>query len=275
MKLSKPIEAQGPGRAEGEGEENNVTTTAIKSRPIPFSAPMIRALLEGRKTQTRRIVKPQPLGFADTDQIAGWESGNTALRGTKGNYHLVKLHESANRMLSCQGIPRDVDYFCPYGKPGDRLWLRENFRLPKSLNAMNCTQVAERMLDLGYTAPWAPIRYESDGATINATERTNSPHSLWGGDWGRLRVARFMPRWASRITLEITDVRVEHVQEISEEDAEAEGIRRTEGGWWAGPRDNYMVPSAAYRELWDSINGAGSWSSNPWVWVITFKRVES
>lgn len=247
-----------------------MTTTVIKSRQIPFSAQMVRALLEGRKTQTRRIIKPHPPAFVVAASLAHDNVWNFT------NGKTVGLLNAPTK--------------CPYGKPGDRLWVRENFRLPKSLDAMNCTQVAERMLDLGYTAPWAPIRYEADGATINATELTDSPLSLWGGDWGRLRVARFMPRWASRITLEITDVRVQRVEEISEQDARAEGPEPN----WVGPLDDwspeehgyldstpedvgeegyFRTGREAFLDLFYNINKRAPRGQNPWVWALTFKVI--
>jgi len=206
---------------------------------------MISAILENRKSQTRRVMKPQPK-------------------------HVQTLR---NGVVEASNDDGDYAAKCPYGQPGDRLWVRENFRLPKSLDAMNCTQVAERMLDLGYTAPWAPIRYEADGATINATD---SPLSLWGGDWGRLRVARFMPRWASRLALEITDVRVQRVQEISEEDAKAEGVIERNKMFRAhADAPDFLSARQAFLHLFYDINKRAPKGSNPWVWVITFKRVES
>ena len=189
----------------------------MKEIPILMSGPMVRAIIEGRKTQTRRIVKPQ---FGCKYEMPDyWSDGK-------------------------QGIK------CPYGVPGDRLWVKETF------------------------GPCAGgIVYRSDGGT-------NCPD---GGKW---KPSIFMPRWASRITLEIESVRVERLQDISEEDAVAEGIvaprcehcgyTRTDARFQMDHRFcQSKEPDSAiplYRELWESINGPGSWDANPWCWCITFRR---
>lgn len=157
----------------------------MKERPILFSGPMVRAIREARKTQTRRVVKE-----IDPDEF-------------------VSSNEADNLALCC-----------PYGAVGDRLWVRETWQ-----------------------GNQGDIRYGADGDSLHG-------YNGW-------RPSIFMPRWASRITLEVTGVRVERVQEISEEDAQAEGVAH---------RCDYKV-------VWDAINGKKyPWSSNPWVWVIEFKR---
>lgn len=196
------------------------TIHEIKERPILFIAPMVRAILEGRKTQTRRIVKPQPSMECDCEPEG---------------YSWVPMHKG--RELS--------HHQCPYGQPGDRLWVRETFSGPWCM---------------GDTPPskWgrsSRIWYWADG---NPEE----------GDWTRPRPSIHMPRWASRITLEITDVRVERLQDISDADALSEGIYPTSTGLYAG------AAKAEFRKLWESINGPESWSANPWVWVIEFKKLE-
>ena len=184
-------------------------------RPILFSAPMIRALLAGTKTQTRRVVKDTGL-YAIDAAIHGPE---TAAR---------ELLALASR--------------CPYGQPGHKLWVRETH------------------MDLG-----ACFLYRADHGA--ETERALvAPGQRW-------RPAIHMPRAASRILLEVTEVRVERLQAISEADAIAEGIGRTASGHWLpGPCDH---PEWAYHQLWDQINGAGAWDANPWVWAVSFKRVEA
>jgi len=167
----------------------------MKERPILFSGPMVRAILEGRKTQTRRIVKPQPL--RDRGVMAFNDGEHPQMR-------------------------------CPYGKPGDRLWVRETW----------CPDVEP------YT-----FRYKADG---------DEPLERW-------RPSIHIPRWASRITLEVVSVRVERLQNISEDDALAEGITLVERG---------TSPVDQFNKLWESINGPGSWEANPWVWVVEFKRIE-
>jgi hypothetical protein len=228
--------------------------TAIKERGILMHARSVLNILAGRKTQTRRIVKPQPLGFADTVQTVGWESGDTALRGVAGHYCLVKLRESRNEQHSRQGIPDDIEYHCPQGQPGDRLWVRETWRTFKSALSPDD--------NFG-------VEYRADGEKVywpkwDAAFRDAVPN---GGGW---KPSLFMPRWASRITLEITDVRVERVRDISEADAYAEGIKIGDADFDdLGPN-----PIAAFSRLWDDTNGKGAWERNDWVWCISFQRIE-
>ncbi len=193
----------------------------MKERPILFSAPMVRALLDGSKTQTRRIIKPQP-----KDRPTGW--------GTVEN-----------------GKGPETSVRCPYGQPGDRLWVRETWRTGAGLDQLAPSDLPHDV----------PVFFEADGETVH--------------NQGKVRQSIFCMRWMSRITLEVTDVRVERLQEISEADAIAEGIDVTRLDPGATYTDD--VPSArrGYRALWESINGAGSWDLNPWVWVVEFKRVES
>lgn len=183
----------------------------MKERPILFSAPMVRALLAGTKTQTRRIVKARDLEWMDVHQG-------------------LREPDNAER--------------CPYGQPGDRLWVRENFA----------------RID-GQTRPWIETDYQ---ATYTHGDRLGDTLGIKKRWTPSIR----MPRHASRITLQITSVRVERLQGISEADAIAEGVRNSlhlPGGRFA--RENFG-------HLWWTINGDGSWESNPWVWVIEFKRVE-
>ncbi|WP_122613980.1 hypothetical protein [Pseudomonas viridiflava] len=191
----------------------------IKDRPILFSAPMVRAILLGQKTVTRREVKKQ----AALDCLAaGFEPAFLAL-------------------------PGNAD-LCPYGKVGDRLWVREAWQADEQVNA-----VAPRELSHG-----EPIQYPADGASRQTGCSMISP--------GKTRPSIHMPRWVSRILLEITDVRVERLQHISEEQAELEGASCDMSAWTF--RDHFQ-------KLWESINGAESWNDNPWVWVVEFKLVKS
>ena len=225
----------------------------MTERGIIFSAPMVLAILAGKKTQTRRIVDlPFSRGVLSAD---GWRPFDPESADDRGG------------MLACG----------PYS--GGHLYVREAWRTCKSFDDRTATQLAAECLEAGFDAPWAPLVYLADGKHVNWDDsvfRGNPP--------GRYRHARFMPRWASRITLEITDVRVERLQEISEADAIVEGVDtrclaepdespECSVGW-RNPdgfaRDNF-------RALWDSINGereGASWEENPWVWAITFKRVE-
>ncbi len=186
-------------------------------RPILFSAPMVRALLAGTKTQTRRLIKPQPTGNAD-----------------------VQFHVAAALTIA----PDGKQLRCPYGQPGDRLWVRE-----ATIN------VEEH----GYVGPVYVESEEGESCLIYGLGPPDDmteiePHDL------RKRPSIHMPRSYARITLEITAVRVEQLQEISDEDAVAEGM----------PIDDAKHD---YSLLWDRINGPGSWAANPWVWVVEFRRI--
>jgi hypothetical protein len=199
----------------------------MRERPILFSAPMVRALLGGRKTQTRRIMKPQ------IRVVREWEWYWDAPRKGFGS--------AGANVRPQDGI--GLSHFCPYGQPGDRLWVRETLR---------------RAPDL-----WT---YAADGAEVGWPGR----HDLAGKNRDTI-VSIHMPRVASRITLEITEVRVQRLDEISEEDATEEGSKEPSlvpiiGACWS-ERD-------AYAKLWEHINGPGSWEANPFVWTVSFKRVE-
>jgi hypothetical protein len=194
----------------------------MTDRPIPFSAPMVRALLAGTKTQTRRIVKPSIKGC------------------TVGSYSAGGVVEPVNVR---DGEPWD-QILCPYGQPGDRLWVRET------------TSESEPCFLGGKAQP--TVWYRADCNRPTWAERKWTPSIL-------------SPRRLSRITLEITDVSVQRLQEISEEDATAEGTGA--GDYWPGAGDRPATARAAYRDLWESINGPNSWDLNPWVWAITFKRI--
>lgn len=193
----------------------------MKERPILFSGPLVRAILKGRKTQTRRVVKPIPQMVSDKN-IATWD-GDAAV--------LMRLLDKAGRT-------------CPYGGSGARLWVRETFRL---FDSSECA-CYDHCNCMSYHGKPVYRATADDGES----KWTPSIH---------------MPRWASRITLEITNVRVERLQDISESDANSEGCMLEPFDQdWTQCRRWFM-------ELWESINGAGSWDANPWVWVIEFKRV--
>jgi hypothetical protein len=192
---------------------------------------MVKAILDGRKSQTRRVVKRTVL-------------------------------ESLTQFTP-EYIASSDHCFSPYGQPGDRLWVKEAWRAPASLDDMSPSQIADQCLDTGYCKPWTPIEYIADGKRNN---------TAWWAEWGartadrrsgRYRHARFMPRWASRIALEVTGVRVEHLQDVSVDDCYAEGI---------DPRTPRDLARNAYEDVWAGTTG--DWSINPWVWVIEFKRIE-
>ncbi len=217
----------------------------MTERPILLSAPMVRAILAGTKTQTRRVMKPQfaadavPAEMPATDPIGGWVVG--------GHSGLWWCDAAAN--------PDDARR-CPYGQPGDRLWVREAWDfIPEG--------------DPG-TPSCAGIRYWADAGYELRTPPSNYNPMLYGKE--RVRPSIHMPRWASRITLEVTGVRVERLQDISADDARAEGCpdRPVKG---AEQSSVDVLAKLWFHDLWAQINGQKSWDANPWVWVVEFKRV--
>lgn len=198
----------------------------MKERPILFSGAMVKAILEGKKTQTRRVIKPQPASV--------W----TEARMDNG--------------VACFGAPwvKGIHVMnCPYGRPGDRLWVRETWGLSAAIpmgfqrSAIDAHGVSLDRGDLAY--------------------RADEPSGRWC--W---RPSIHMPRWASRLTLEIADVRVERLQAITKADALAEGIH---------PSDKpHVSERVMFQALWDTINGTRpgcAWADDPWVWVVSFQRV--
>lgn len=203
----------------------------MKESPILFTGPMVRAILEGRKTVTRRVVKPQP------DFLGSMVDPNTPFKTLDAGLH--------------------ARITCPHGQPDDRLWVREAWAADAQVDA-----IAPRDLSQG-----EPIWYPAD---FSVRQTGCSMISK-----GRGRPSIHMPRWVSRILLEITAVRIERLQDISEKQALAEGVElEGEGVCWAGAAGTASdSPVESFRLLWELINGAGSWSANPWVWVVEFKRV--
>ncbi|MEX5547893.1 hypothetical protein Q1J68_19935 [Pseudomonas pergaminensis] len=202
---------------------------ATKERPVLFAAPMVRAILEGRKTVTRREVKKR----AALDCLAaGFEPAFLAL-------------------------PGNAD-LCPYGKPGDRLWVRETFAFADKSGSH----------DAAPDDHWRPARPGMETEIYRCWYRASDGHTA-DGFW---KPSIHMPRWASRILLEISDVRVERLQDISRADIRAEGLQCPPELASDDVSPNYRdwYP-AAWRELWESTGG--DWDSNPWVWVVEFKRV--
>lgn len=186
----------------------------MAERPILFSAPMVRAILDGTKTQTRRIVKGAALDWLARD-------GFTPEFTSAPENHL-----------------------CPYGQPGDQLWVRE---------------------------AWAPHPQDATTTFYKATTEAEPGFPVWSGPW---RPSIHMPRRASRITLEITRVRVERLQDISDADCIAEGIGLNSSA--AGVKltlpPGALACKAGYQALWETLNGPDSWGANPWVWVVEFRR---
>ncbi|HBZ0056364.1 TPA: hypothetical protein MJF32_001613 [Klebsiella pneumoniae] len=212
----------------------------MTERGMIFNAEMVRAILAGRKTQTRRIMKVQP----ESNQLGLLLITDSTKHSDIGKYHWAESNATGNHV-------RSKLFLCPFGAVGDRIWVREGF-FPAPLE-MQSEPPRKTMWNIAYRdgmqmEKLAPAEYNP---TIYNYERwTPSIH---------------MPRWASRILLEITDVRVERLRSMSQDDARAEGVIAASGPMEAG---------LAFRELWDSIYGEESWKANPWVWVIEFKRVE-
>ncbi|WP_322957962.1 hypothetical protein [Providencia huashanensis] len=218
----------------------------MKERGIIFNSEMVRAILDGRKTQTRRVINPQP----ELTQKSGfkWKGGLFGAgcddRETNRNFAHKK---------------------CPLGKVGDRLWVRETWQGP----LINYTDNEPQFKGHHIFEKSDNCVYKADG--LAAPEFIDSDDNLKQG-W---RPSSNMPRWASRITLEITDVRVEHLQDISKQDAVSEGA----------PQGHHSIDVISKRfgfsdfsrswfaQIWMDIYGEDDWAANPWVWVIEFKRV--
>lgn len=230
----------------------------MADRPILFSGPMVRALLDGTKTQTRRLVKPQP--------SQDWHP-------EVGLYHPTMIARDGEAFPGPEvfgASDEEEGRVCPYGRPGDTLWVRESGLLQK-----------EGTLFIHDVTPgqfWA----KADGGRKGATYNTGEMDRDW---WRKVKEWKatpsiHMPRWASRLTLEITEVRVERLGDISNADAEAEGVcswadsvpaeayerMAREFGAWPAPS-----PRQAYGMLWKKING--SYDPSTWVWCVAFKRI--
>ena len=205
----------------------------MKERPILFSAPMVRAILDGRKTQTRRVVK-------------GDHGGPTTWVERDGLWHPCAD-------VLCRGALDAVGpgVRCPYGQRGDRLWVRETWCVADPDYAH-------------YPADGRPLRSDDRWAWYRATEGDLVEYTNNRSPW---RPSIHMPRWASRLTLEVTGVRVERLQDLSEEDARAEGVEPLGSLGRVPPHIN------GFADLSEQINGAASWDANPWVWVVEFRRI--
>lgn len=223
-------------------------------RPILFSGEMVRAILAGRKTQTRRVVKPQP---AEVHHCQDRDSYP---------FEMTYEEQDGKTVAVVKYTMGEIEaHFCPYGQPGDRLWVREKHSKLLSAGAEQYTVFPE---DVGGGQKW------SNGDFYPAPAKGYFPGAFDHIKW---RPSIFMPRWASRITLEITGVRVERVQDISEEDAKAEGCEiycAYFGKCYSGRCASHHYRKG-YRVLWDSINAKRGfpWSKNPWVWLIEFKKL--
>lgn len=247
---------------------------------------MVRAILDGCKTQTRRVMKVQPSG--DGFQLLRVMS-TTGPKKHEGKLHWARLSE--NRLIVLESDPDHFD--CPYGQPGDQLWVRETFQ-PVFADGFDhdSSPYPNYKTGFGYSVSYP--------ATDGIIEFVNGDDDVVS----TCKPSIFMPRWASRIQLEIVSVRVERLNDISEADAQTEGMRftdygrtcfhhgapqdvgsctapasshQTRPGWHYDKSDHqdqcYGTAKYAFASLWQKINGAGSWAENPWVWVVEFKRI--
>lgn len=230
----------------------------MKERPINLKAHEVLAILQGRKTQLRRVVKPQP---SKDHLFLGW-----VLDSTSGN----DIGKAA-WAVGDGPLMRDVVWVrCPFGQVGDRLWVRETWRMG-TVSDCSCYEPCGR-------CPSGKPLYAADFGCEKS-------------EWGPWKPSIHMPRWASRILLEVVSVRVERLQGISEEDAFSEGIERIEEhSWsakgatplgtfrgldeWSDTEPFWTDATDAYRSLWEIERGLDSWSANPWVWVVEFKRID-
>lgn len=233
-----------------------VIATETRERPVLFAGEMVRAILSGQKTQTRRIVKPQP------DNTSQWD------------WQWMRTEESDRPewLLWSSMVGDGGCWDCPYGDPGDRLWVRETWHAQRCFDEKSPSAIEDAATLAGYAPtaeyPACGLWYAADGS-----------HRRWcpGKETkGKKRVSIHMPRWASRITLRINRVRVERLQDITYTDALAEGTpdgKYERGDPWIAETSAGDVKLHEFEKLWESINGKGSWGENPWVWVIKFKKL--
>lgn len=232
----------------------------MKERGMIFNAEMVTAILSGRKTQTRRPIKWKQTRFTEIGE-----------------------REDGSNWPWSEDTEKVCDYWhpCPFGAVGDRIWVRETWGV-----------VSHELDDDGRIQPWTPDRPATVIHEMPFGNGYYSGHAIYGADgeftWGDddgyedgrscWKPAIHMPRAACRILLEITSVRVERLNNISEEDAAAEGVGQLRGGFWKhyqpGWTQHQISARGSFVTLWKSIYGEENWQSNPWVWVIEFKRIE-
>lgn len=216
----------------------------MRERPILFQGAMVRALLAGTKTQTRRVCKAAELfdgtEYRDDD---GWP------------------------LTYDEGTDSEIRAGTPYGHAGDRLWVREAWQTVATYDDLPPRELPQT----------APVRYLADDGTRDGIRARS---------WGKTRPPMFMPRWMCRTELQLTEVRVQRLQDISEADAWAEGCTRglpdEVGGFFPAEEPDPSGIGARgwdnavdwYADLWESINGSGSWEANPWVWAVSFTRLQ-
>lgn len=247
------------------------TTTQIKERPILFSTPMVQAILDGRKTMTRRVIKPQfefDVNSQTIEKSNQWKKYDWVVK------HQV-VFEPGNERYEVDTLLK-----CPYGKPGDIIWCRELFYAYGHWQTNGTENGRQKWKFNDQTALGNWMYFDDFSEKLAMATRPNE-------GWYK-RPSLFMPKYACRIFLEITDVRVERLKDLSEEDAVAEGVNPL---WMSNSQlltdgqlyQNYhqkgffnegMTAYGSFQTLWDKINGLDSWKSNPWVWVVSFKKID-
>ena len=245
----------------------------MKERGMIFNSEMVRAILDGRKTQTRRIMKVQP----ESNQLGLLLITDSTKHSDIGKYHWAESNATGNHV-------RSKLFSSPFGAVGERIWVRETWATLGNEDGCyvdwedNLCKGDERSAARIYRASCEqrPGDYGLWSIPDDAYWKPHTKEHKFEGAW---RPSIHMPRWASRILLEITDVRVERLNAISEEDARAEGI--IDGGCLncgepepCGCANPEPDATDAFAYLWQSIYGQDNWNANPWVWVIEFKRIE-
>lgn len=248
----------------------------MKERPVIFNSEMVRAILDGRKTQTRRVMKVQPKP-SETRPGDFWFSS----KKLESMVHVSDFTPGNSPIADCHLFFQE--HCCPFGQVGDRLWVRETWgvishafdesdRIIDWVPDRPATAIHEMPFGNGYYSGHAI--YAADGEFAWGDEDGQGERSYW-------KPSIHMPRKASRILLEITAVRVERMNDISEEDAKAEGVKPAGDmlpdypDTFLTPKGDFATAKVAFQRLWQSIYGEESWAVNPWVWVIEFKQVSA
>lgn len=236
----------------------------MKERPILFSGPMVRKLLAGEKTQTRRLMNPQPWFDSNWGTRVGmsgsWRYGSPRAQGLsdKGDLWSVEFNaDNQRRACTAEAYGWGAGAGCPYGQPGDRLWVRETWAAHWMYDDLSPSEIPAKGEGNNY---W----YAADPEGSRGSD--GSPAE---GRRGRWRPSIHMVRSTSRITLEVTEVRVQRLQDIGEEDAKAEGVQPAP--FCKAGRPAGMEHVEAFEDLWNEINGPGAWDLNPWVWAVSFE----
>ena len=228
----------------------------MKERPILFSAPMVRAVIAGTKTQTRRVVKPQPPSVEAVRSISGSDFSIFHAK-VDGAFRVAGPVWAVRYAMG-----REPEWLCPYGQPGERLCLLSSWATDKRFDGL-------RPKDLPIDGDDAPAEW---GKSVFWTRWDGTEKPAW---CGKLRPGRFLPsslRWLMPLA-EVTGVRVERLHDITEEDARAEGV--TPAPFCKAGRPAGQEHVESFDGLWREINGVESWDANPWVWVVNFKRIEA